>query len=101
MRALDKVPTGQSDQLEVEMPWTLQDAKAQFSEVVRRAEDDGPQHVTVRGKPAVVVVSEEEFARLTRQSRRVSLGELMRNSPVAGIGLRITRSRDPGRKIKL
>ncbi|MFT3714354.1 MAG: type II toxin-antitoxin system Phd/YefM family antitoxin [Archangium sp.] len=83
------------------MPWTLQDAKAQFSEVVRRAEDDGPQHVTVRGKPAVVVLSEAEFARLTKQSRRVPLGELLRNSPIAGLELQIARSRDPGRKIKL
>ena len=44
--------------------WQLQDAKARFSEVVRRAREQGPQHVTVRGEPAVVVVSEEEFARL-------------------------------------
>jgi prevent-host-death family protein len=45
--------------------WPLQDAKARFSELVRRAREQGPQHVTVRGAPAVVVISEEEFARLT------------------------------------
>jgi prevent-host-death family protein len=45
--------------------WQLQDAKARFSELVRRAREQGPQHVTVRGEPAVVVVSEEDFARLT------------------------------------
>ena len=45
--------------------WALQDAKARFSELVRRAREQGPQHVSVRGEPAVVVVSEEEFARMT------------------------------------
>ncbi len=36
--------------------WKLEDAKAKFSEVVRRAHDQGPQYVTVRGKPAVAVI---------------------------------------------
>ena len=44
--------------------WPVQDAKARFSEVVKRARDEGPQHVSVRGEPAVVVVSEEQFAKL-------------------------------------
>src|SRR3546814_19706525 len=44
--------------------WKLEDAKARFSEVVRRARSDGPQRVSVRDKDAVVVVSAEEFERL-------------------------------------
>ena len=44
--------------------WQLQDAKARFSELVRRAREQGPQHVSVRGEPAVVVISAEEFAKL-------------------------------------
>lgn len=43
--------------------WKLQDAKARFSEVVRRARTEGPQRVTVHDKEAVVVVSAEEFAK--------------------------------------
>jgi prevent-host-death family protein len=46
------------------MAWALQDAKAKFSEVVRRAQTEGPQRVTVRGEPSVVVVAEAEFERL-------------------------------------
>lgn len=42
--------------------WKLQDAKARFSEVVRRAQSEGPQRVTVHGKDAVVVMSAEEYA---------------------------------------
>ena len=45
--------------------WQLQDAKARFSELVKKAREQGPQHVSVRGEPAVVVVSEEDFTRLT------------------------------------
>ncbi len=35
--------------------WSLQEAKAKFSEVVRLAQSEGPQTVTVHGKPAVVI----------------------------------------------
>ncbi len=41
--------------------WKLQDAKARFSEVVRRARSGQPQQVTVHGKDAVVVVDPERF----------------------------------------
>lgn len=43
--------------------WKLQDAKAAFSDVVRRAEAEGPQTVTRHGKPVAVVVSAEDYAR--------------------------------------
>ncbi len=35
--------------------WPLQEAKAKFSELVRLAQTDGPQTVTVHGQPAVVI----------------------------------------------
>ena len=41
--------------------WKLQDAKARFSELVRRARSEGPQRVTVHGKDAVVVVAANQF----------------------------------------
>jgi prevent-host-death family protein len=41
--------------------WKLQDAKAQFSEVVRRARAGEPQEVTVHGKRAVAVVDLDRF----------------------------------------
>ena len=46
--------------------WKLQDAKAQFSAVVENALRGVPQHVTRRGKHAVVVVSQQDFERLQR-----------------------------------
>ena len=37
--------------------WSLQEAKAKFSEVVKRAQTEGPQTVTVHGKTAVLITS--------------------------------------------
>ena len=44
--------------------WTVQDAKNKFSAVVEAALAGTPQEVTRRGKPAVVVLSSEEYHRL-------------------------------------
>jgi prevent-host-death family protein len=44
--------------------WQLQEAKQRFSELVRRALNEGPQVVTRRGEEAVVVVSAREYRRL-------------------------------------
>ncbi len=41
--------------------WQLQVAKNRFSELVKRAREDGPQTVTVHGQRAAVVVSAQEF----------------------------------------
>jgi len=46
--------------------WQLQDAKNRFSEVVKRARDEGPQTVTVHGQRAAVIVSAQEFDALTK-----------------------------------
>ena len=84
------------------MNWQLQDAKARFSELVRRAHEQGPQHVSVRGEPSVVVVSEEEFARLT--SGQPSLVEHILSGgawPDDVVDVINERSRDTGRDIAL
>ena len=44
--------------------WNLQDAKNRFSTVVADALTGRPQHVTRRGKPAVVVLSETNYRQL-------------------------------------
>jgi len=56
---------------------TLHDAKNRFSAVVEAALAGRPQEVSRRGKPAVVVVSVEEYHRLVKaaQSRRESFAE--------------------------
>ena len=39
--------------------WPLQEAKAKFSELVRLAQTEGPQTVTVHGEPAVTITKAE------------------------------------------
>lgn len=38
--------------------WKLEDAKARFSEVVQLALSEGPQRVTRRGRPAVLIIAD-------------------------------------------
>ena len=82
--------------------WQLQDAKARFSEVVKQARERGPQHVTVRGEPAVVVISEEDYAKLTAPRRSI-VDHILDAPPwpddvVDAIN---ERSRDTGREVSL
>jgi prevent-host-death family protein len=46
--------------------WQLQNAKNRFSEVVKRARDEGPQTVTVHGKRAAMVLSADAYDALTK-----------------------------------
>lgn len=46
--------------------WSLAEAKAKFSELVERARTQGPQHLTKNGKDAVVVLSAEDYRRLSQ-----------------------------------
>jgi antitoxin Phd len=43
--------------------WQLQEAKSRFSELVETAILNGAQTVTKHGKPAVVIISAEEYQR--------------------------------------
>ena len=79
--------------------WQLQDAKNRLSEVVRKARSEGPQVITLHGADAVVVISARDFGRLSRRKGR--LVDFFRKSPLAGIDLKLARSRDTGRKIDL
>ena len=58
--------------------WQLQEAKNRLSEVVRKASEEGPQVITLRGDDAVVVVAADEYARLARK-RNGTLIDFFRN----------------------
>ena len=82
--------------------WQLQAAKAQFSEVFRRARERAPQVVTRQGKEAVVIVALEEFERLTRRaSQPRSLSKFFAESPLARTSINFEREPDYGRTVKL
>ncbi|MBA2322598.1 MAG: type II toxin-antitoxin system Phd/YefM family antitoxin [Pseudonocardiales bacterium] len=79
--------------------WKLEDAKNQFSRVVREALMGKPQRVTRGGRDAVVIVSAEEYDRLTRAT--VDLVDFLRESPLAEVELDLERSRELGRRLEL
>ena len=87
--------------------WQLQEAKNRFSEVVKRAQSEGPQTVTVHGKPAAVVLSAEAYAALAKAEAvkpKMSFTEFLLSGPEwpADILDAIDdRSRDMGRDIDL
>jgi antitoxin Phd len=82
--------------------WQVQTAKARFSEVFRLARTAGPQRITRQGKESVVMISEEQYERLTAKSHQPkSLVQFFRESPLVGIDLDLERDQDPGRDVDL
>jgi prevent-host-death family protein len=81
--------------------WLLQDAKARFSELVRRVRSEGPQRVTVHGRDEVVVISAEEFRRLKGDPTGEALIAAMQASPHRDIDIRPKRGPMPVRKVSL
>ncbi len=75
--------------------WPLQDAKARFSELVRRVHAEGPQHVTVHGREEVVVISAAEFRRLKSSETGQSLIDAMRAAPSSDFDFDFEPIRDP------
>lgn len=70
--------------------WQLQEAKARLSEVIKKAAQEGPQSITVRGEQTAVVMSSEEYERLKHP--RGSFVEFMRHSPLYGVELDLRRA---------
>jgi len=79
--------------------WALQDAKNRFSEVVEKTLSEGPQAVTRRGVPVVVILSAETYAERTTPTD--SFVSFFRNSPLRGVTLDLSRASDTGREIVL
>jgi antitoxin Phd len=79
--------------------WQLQDAKARLSEVVKKATLEGPQHITLHGEPAAVVLSAADYQRLKKQPMRFV--DFIRSSPLKGVELDLTRDRSAPREIGL
>lgn len=85
--------------------WQLQEAKNKLSEVVSRAQTEGPQTITVRGKEVAVVVSLEEHRKAREgkepEKKEKTLLDVLLNSPLRGSGVVIERRDDYGRDIDL
>lgn len=82
----------------METHWQLQDAKARFSELVERAITEGPQMVTRHGRETAVLLSVEDYRRLSRKPEE-SLVDFFRRA--AGPELHLDLRDDFGRAVEL
>ena len=76
--------------------WQLQEAKNKFSQVVKQAQQGKAQYITVHGKPAVVIVSIEDYQKLNHAHDSLSEALMM---PLLEEDLELSRDRDTGREI--
>lgn len=79
--------------------WQLQEAKARLSEVIRKAENEGPQGITLHGQPAAVVISSQGYRKLKHS--HANFVDFMRSSPLAGVKMNFEREQTLTRKVDI
>jgi prevent-host-death family protein len=80
----------------------LQEAKQRFSELVRRALEDGPQTVTRHGREVVIVVPAEEWRRMSERAggeKRMDFKEFLMSAPNLSV-LDLDRPREMPRDVE-
>lgn len=81
--------------------WKLEDAKARFSELVRLAQAENPQLITVRGKDAVVVLAADQFAKLLPLMAQPNIHEFLSQSPLNRLDFEHSSVQSPVREVEL
>ena len=79
--------------------WTVAEAKAKFSELLERAQSEGPQKITKHGRTTAVIVAAEQWEK--KSKRKGSLAEFFAASPLRGSGMKIERLRGGLRHVNL
>jgi prevent-host-death family protein len=79
--------------------WTVAEAKAKFSELLDKANSEGPQKITKHGRTTAVVVAAGEWDR--KADRKGNLAEFLATSPLRGAGLKLRRLPMRLRKVEL
>lgn len=77
--------------------WQVQEAKARLSELVERAQSEGPQVISRHGKESAVVLSIEEYRRLI--AKRPDFNAWLLSAPK--VNLKIRRSKGLPRRLSL
>ena len=80
--------------------WQLQQAKNGFSQLIKEAVGGEAQLVTVHGKPAAVVVSADEYTRLTKRNKGKLSAALLRTD-IGAEDIDFARDRENGRDVAL
>lgn len=81
------------------MTYSVKEAKDSLSEIIRLAESGQPQIIRRHDTEVAVVVSINDWRR--SKGKRPSLVEVLRNSPLVGLDLDLTRQQDYPRDIDL
>lgn len=81
--------------------WQLQEAKNRLSQVVSSARSEGPQTITLRGEPAAVVISIEEYRKMVGKPKTSSLSSFFAQSPLHDVELDLSRNTDLSREVDL
>jgi prevent-host-death family protein len=69
--------------------WTVAEAKAKFSELIEKAQAEGPQKITKHGRTTAVIVAAEEWEH--KAERKGNLAEFLAASPLRGSGLKLRK----------
>ena len=77
--------------------WTIAEAKARLSEILRLAESEGPQRIGVR--KSFVIISERDLDERQAQKERMPLGRYLLEEMPRGTYDHIPRERDSNRTI--
>lgn len=102
--AIEHTPVGKR-----ESEFSVAEAKGRLPALVHQVETDGVVHITRRGKPAAVLMSETEYTRLLRAGARRPLAAAIRawreqtggRARIAQGELDGLRERAPGRDVDL
>ena len=78
--------------------WQVQEAKARFSEVMEKAEREGPQIITRHGTERAVVLSIADYRELTTRKKSF-IDHLLRGPKFSDFA--IERDKDTGREVDL
>lgn len=82
--------------------WQLQEAKANLSRLIKQAAEEGPQTVTLHGVDTAVVLSIDEYRRLS--ASKPSFARFLLDAPKLTdeeVDLINERSQDTGRDVDL
>ena len=85
-----------TERTEARPAWTVAQAKARLSEILRLAEEEGPQRIGVRSR---FVVVPEHMWRDREQPERIPMGQWIIQNWPRGIELELPDRRDPEREI--
>lgn len=75
--------------------WQMQEAKSKFGEVIEEALKQGPQVITKHGRETAIVLSWEDYRRMTISQKKLS--DFFGESPLVGVELDLARDASPVR----